>query len=180
MPLLAFQGLVVSYLVRRLGRLRPTVARLLAVLWAGVAVVAAGMWLLGPWVMRTFYGPAYDVDGVFMALVTVGAGCTATLVVAALYGYVVTNTRYVALEFGIHGYKPYRVDRMLTTLRLAGVFARAAAVLVGGRQPERRVGGVALDRARDVGGHRDPAVGGCGRPGQRAAGERHLQPADQR
>lgn len=83
MPLLAFQGLVVSYLVRRLGRLRPTVARLLAVLWAGVAVVAAGMWLLGPWVMRTFYGPAYDVDGVFMALVTVGAGCTATLVVAA-------------------------------------------------------------------------------------------------
>jgi hypothetical protein len=34
-------------------------------------------------------------------------------VVAALYGYVVTNTRYVALEFGIHGYKPYRVDRIL-------------------------------------------------------------------
>ncbi len=34
-------------------------------------------------------------------------------VVAALYGYVVTNTRYVALEFGIHGYKPYRVDRVL-------------------------------------------------------------------
>jgi tetratricopeptide (TPR) repeat protein len=34
-------------------------------------------------------------------------------VVAALYGFVVTNTRYVALEFGIHGYKPYRVDRVL-------------------------------------------------------------------
>lgn len=34
-------------------------------------------------------------------------------VVAAIYGYVVTNTRYVALEFGIHGYKPYRVDRVL-------------------------------------------------------------------
>ncbi len=34
-------------------------------------------------------------------------------VVAALYGFVVTNTRYVALEFGIHGYKPYRVDRIL-------------------------------------------------------------------
>ncbi len=35
------------------------------------------------------------------------------LVVAALYGFVVKNTRYVALEFGIHGYKPYRVDRVL-------------------------------------------------------------------
>ncbi|MFL5318823.1 MAG: DUF3857 domain-containing protein [Myxococcaceae bacterium] len=34
-------------------------------------------------------------------------------VVRALYDFVVTNTRYVALEFGIHGYKPYRVDRIL-------------------------------------------------------------------
>lgn len=34
-------------------------------------------------------------------------------VVSAIYDYVVTNTRYVALEFGIHGYKPYRVDRVL-------------------------------------------------------------------
>lgn len=34
-------------------------------------------------------------------------------VVQAIYGFVVTNTRYVALEFGIHGYKPYRVDRVL-------------------------------------------------------------------
>jgi tetratricopeptide (TPR) repeat protein/transglutaminase-like putative cysteine protease len=60
-------------------------------------------------------------------------------VVAALYGFVVTNTRYVALEFGIHGYKPYRVDRVLARrfgdckdkaslivamLKLAGVDAR--------------------------------------------------------
>ncbi|MGO9839104.1 MAG: DUF3857 domain-containing protein [Polyangiaceae bacterium] len=28
--------------------------------------------------------------------------------VKAIYDYVVQNTRYVALEFGIHGYKPYR------------------------------------------------------------------------
>lgn len=35
-------------------------------------------------------------------------------VVRALYNFVVTNTRYVALEFGIHGYKPYRVDRILS------------------------------------------------------------------
>lgn len=34
-------------------------------------------------------------------------------VIRAVYDYVVTNTRYVALEFGIHGYKPYRVDRVL-------------------------------------------------------------------
>ncbi len=30
--------------------------------------------------------------------------------IAAIYGYVVRNTRYVGLEFGIHGYKPYRTS----------------------------------------------------------------------
>jgi tetratricopeptide (TPR) repeat protein len=34
-------------------------------------------------------------------------------VIRAIYNFVVTSTRYVALEFGIHGYKPYRVDRVL-------------------------------------------------------------------
>lgn len=34
-------------------------------------------------------------------------------VVAAVYDFVVTNTRYVALEFGIHGFKPYPVGRVL-------------------------------------------------------------------
>jgi len=34
-------------------------------------------------------------------------------VIRAIYHFVVSNTRYVALEFGIHGYKPYRVDRVL-------------------------------------------------------------------
>lgn len=60
-------------------------------------------------------------------------------VVSAIYSFVVTNTRYVALEFGIHGFKPYRVDRVLARrfgdckdkaslivamLKLAGVDAR--------------------------------------------------------
>ncbi len=64
-------------------------------------------------------------------------------VVAAIYDFVVTNTRYVALEFGIHGYKPYRVDRVLARrfgdckdkaslivamLKVAGVDARPGAV----------------------------------------------------
>lgn len=34
-------------------------------------------------------------------------------VIRAIFHFVVSNTRYVALEFGIHGYKPYRVDRIL-------------------------------------------------------------------
>ena len=34
--------------------------------------------------------------------------------VRAAYDFVVTNTRYVGLEFGIHGYKPYQVDQVLS------------------------------------------------------------------
>ena len=63
--------------------------------------------------------------------------------VAAIYGWVVTATRYVGLEFGIHGYKPYRaslvVSRgfgdckdkaslLVTMLRVVGVEAQFALV----------------------------------------------------
>jgi cellulose synthase operon protein C len=34
-------------------------------------------------------------------------------IVRAVYGFVVSQTRYVGLEIGIHGYKPYRVDQIL-------------------------------------------------------------------
>ncbi len=34
--------------------------------------------------------------------------------VDAVHAFVVTNIRYVGLEIGIHGYKPYRVDEVLT------------------------------------------------------------------
>ena len=35
-------------------------------------------------------------------------------IVRAVYDQVVTSTRYVGLEFGIHGYKPYQVEQVLT------------------------------------------------------------------
>jgi tetratricopeptide (TPR) repeat protein/transglutaminase-like putative cysteine protease len=38
---------------------------------------------------------------------------TELALVRAVYDFVVTNIRYVGLEFGIHGYKPYRVDQVL-------------------------------------------------------------------
>ncbi|MBL0275368.1 MAG: DUF3857 domain-containing protein [Anaeromyxobacter sp.] len=38
---------------------------------------------------------------------------TRRALVAAVHAFVVTQTRYVGLEFGIHGFKPYRVDQVL-------------------------------------------------------------------
>ena len=84
-------------------------------------------------------------------------------VVRALYNFVVTNTRYVALEFGIHGYKPYRVDRVLA--RRFGDCKDKASLI----HAMLKVAGVdsrlVLLRMRDLGAHR------------RGAGEpRRLQP----
>lgn len=68
-------------------------------------------------------------------------------IVRRIYGWVVKNTRYVALEFGIHGFLPYRVPEIVrrgfgdckdkasliyTMLREAGIDARL--VLVRTRQ----------------------------------------------
>jgi tetratricopeptide (TPR) repeat protein/transglutaminase-like putative cysteine protease len=77
-------------------------------------------------------------------------------VVEAVYNFVVSNTRYVALEFGIHGYKPYRVDRVLarrfgdckdkaslihTMLKVAGVDSRMVLLRM------RTLGGLAEEPA---------------------------------
>jgi|GEM_PF-142656 len=46
--------------------------------------------------------------GVAEALETLPKGASERDKVAALYRHVIKSTRYVGLEFGIHGYKPYR------------------------------------------------------------------------
>ncbi len=63
--------------------------------------------------------------------------------VERIYGWVIRNTRYVGLEFGIHGFKPYRVTQVVergfgdckdkasllyVMLELAGVDARIALI----------------------------------------------------
>lgn len=50
---------------------------------AGVGVLgAAAAWAIGPWLMVTLLGPHYQVPGLFMALYTLGATCTAALMVS--------------------------------------------------------------------------------------------------
>ncbi|MCB9754431.1 MAG: DUF3857 domain-containing protein [Myxococcales bacterium] len=46
--------------------------------------------------------------GVQEAMSTVGKGASELDKVGAIYRHVIEKTRYVGLEFGIHGYKPYR------------------------------------------------------------------------
>ena len=44
----------------------------------------------------------------------VGIALDVSEALGAVHAFVVTQTRYVGLEFGIHGYKPYRVDQVLS------------------------------------------------------------------
>lgn len=56
-----------------------------------------------------------DVEkAVAEALEGLAADATTEQKVAAIYTYVVRNTRYVGLEFGIHGFKPYRTTEVLS------------------------------------------------------------------
>jgi transglutaminase-like putative cysteine protease len=76
--------------------------------------------------------------------------------VARIYDWVIRNTRYVGLEFGIHGFKPYRVTQIVrrgfgdckdkasliyAMLKIAGVEARIALIRT------RRNGSIATEPA---------------------------------
>ncbi|HEY6477951.1 MAG TPA: DUF3857 domain-containing protein, partial [Polyangia bacterium] len=69
--------------------------------------VAAWYWHL----VEDQLGADDDIRRTAHGLVTPGMSEEAR--VRAVYDFVVENTRYVGLEFGIHGYKPYKVTQVL-------------------------------------------------------------------
>lgn len=73
--------------------------------------------------------------------------------VRAIYGWVVTATRYVGLEFGIHGYKPYRAP--LVVARGFGDCKDKASLLVTMLREAGIDADLALVRTRSAGAIRD-------------------------
>ena len=79
LPLNALQGVAVSHLVRAGSGLGRLLLRLLALV-AGVGVVAAAAaWVIGPFLLRSMFGPTYVVEGVVLAALTIAAAGTAAL-----------------------------------------------------------------------------------------------------
>ncbi|ANY21936.1 lipopolysaccharide biosynthesis protein [Gordonia terrae] len=80
-PLNSFQGVLISRFVdgrdRRLASLGVPLGIVAAV--GGVGVLAA--WLLGPWLLRSVFGADFDLDGLVVAALTLGATCLALLTV---------------------------------------------------------------------------------------------------
>ncbi|HEX3903308.1 MAG TPA: DUF3857 domain-containing protein [Polyangia bacterium] len=73
--------------------------------------------------------------------------------VRAVYDFVVENTRYVGLEFGIHGYKPYKVTQVLA--RRFGDCKDKASLLVALLREVNVAADLVLVRTRH-GGRLDP------------------------
>ncbi len=115
-PLTGMQGNLIAYFVDHRGnRLRSLLKPSAVILAVGaVGVVAAG--LLGPWLLRTAFGPGYQIGGALLAWLTAGAVSVALLTVtgsatvaAALQrayaigwiGATVTATALLALPIGL-------------------------------------------------------------------------------
>lgn len=86
------------------------------------------------------------------------AGVTDRLeIVKRIHEYVVTNTRYVALEFGIHGYKPYEVNQVCS--RQFGDCKDKASLIVSMLREAGVPANIAVVRTADKGSvHTSPAM----------------------
>lgn len=147
LPLLAFQGMVVALLVRT----PQALGRLLGGLWLAVGILAGAMALLGPWAIRLLYGALYDVPAATMALFTLGAGSTTSLVVCAaaalaasqhrwyLLAWVVGTVASLALLWAPLPLVP-RITLSLGVGPLAGAALALRATGLGATRPSRRAG----------------------------------------
>lgn len=99
---------------------------------------------VGHWWWGLVHDQLYADDSLRRTVAEVVRGAPDTRTkIQRIYNWVVTNTRYVGLEFGIHGYLPYRVPQIVqrgfgdckdkasllyTMMREAGIDARIALV----------------------------------------------------
>lgn len=58
-------------------------AKPLGLVWGVGSAGAVLAWVVGPWLMVTILGPSYEVPGYLLALLTIGAACTASLMVTS-------------------------------------------------------------------------------------------------
>lgn len=80
-PLNSFQGVLISRFVDRRDRRLASLGTPLGIVAAVGGVGVLGAWLVGPWLLRSVFGADFDLDGLVVALLTLGATCLALLTV---------------------------------------------------------------------------------------------------
>lgn len=143
-PLQRFQSaLIVRFVEQRESLYRALALPVLAVL--GVGIVGAGLaWLLGPWILATFFKPDLFVPGALLAVLTFASACTGSLMVtgaaalaselhkAYVAGWVVASV----VAFGVLWLAPLSLEVGVCVALIAGPVAGGlvhAAALRGAR-----------------------------------------------
>lgn len=80
-PLNAFQGVAISYLLDPNRRRAEALTRITGVVVLVGSAGAAAAYLVGPWLMATLFGPEYRVDGGLLAGLTIASTLLAVLTV---------------------------------------------------------------------------------------------------
>lgn len=80
-PLQQFLSAIIVRFVHHATHPRRALIQPLALIWLVGIVGAAAAWLIGPWLMVTILGPSYTTPALLLALLTLGAACTASLMV---------------------------------------------------------------------------------------------------
>jgi O-antigen/teichoic acid export membrane protein len=98
LPLTALQGVIISHFLNATGRRSAALLRILGLVAAIGAVGTVGAYLLGPWLMTTFFGAEYHLSGGLLASLTAASvGLAALTVVGAC---VLATDRHAAFAAG--------------------------------------------------------------------------------
>lgn len=152
-PLQQFQSALIVRFVENRHRLAHALATPLAIVWAVGIIGAIAAWAIGPWLMTTILrSEAYAMPGWALGAYTIGAACTATMMVVGtatiaterhayyLSGWIVATVIAIAAQL-----LPY-------TLQVTTVLALTFGPLVG-----TTIQSIGLARIRpheDIAGHR--------------------------
>jgi O-antigen/teichoic acid export membrane protein len=128
-PLTAYQGMAITYVLRHRERGARPLVRVFALVAAVGAAAAVAAALVGPWLMTLIFGPGYRVDGAVLG------GLTLSAVLLAL----LTLTGAATIALG--GHRAYAAGWVLATV------VCAAALLLPGELAARVVLSLALGPA---------------------------------
>ena len=127
LPLQAYQGVAIAHVVAHRNRGAAALGPIAAAVVGVGAVAAVAAWWLGPLAMRVLFGPEYDVPGLIIGLLTVGAACLALLTLAGATVLALGHHRAYAT-----GWVAAFLVSVAVLLLPGSIEARGAAALMAG------------------------------------------------
>ncbi|PRQ12185.1 hypothetical protein C1Y63_02425 [Corynebacterium sp. 13CS0277] len=152
-PLQQFQSALIVRFVEHRDRLGRALTTPLLIVWAVGVVGAAAAWVVGPWLMTTILrSEAYHMPGWALGAYTIGAACTATMMVVGTATIATERHAYYLSGWIVATALAIAAQLLPWSLQVTTVLALTAGPLVG-----TTIQGIGLARIRpheDFAGHR--------------------------